>query len=156
MNPKLTFLETEYIDMLKSIPEDEVPRFGKMNVHQMIEHMSYAFRQASGLIPLEPTNDEATIQKMYNFMMSEKPFRDNTPNPYLPDEPPQPEQEEILDSIQVLENDIAVFKDTFKGKDDLRILNPFFGHLNENEWIHLLHKHAWHHLRQFGIESPLV
>lgn len=156
MNTKLDFLQHQYIDLLKSIPEDEAPRFGKMNVHQMIEHMSYAFRQASGLIPLDPINDEATTQKMYSFMMSDKPFRDNTPNPYLSDEPPLPEQEELVDSIQILQNDIEVFVDTFQCQDDLRIVNPFFGNLNREEWIHLLHKHAWHHLRQFGVESSIM
>jgi hypothetical protein len=156
MSTKLHFLQHQYIDILKSVPTDEPARFGKMNVHQMIEHMSYAFRQASGLIPLAPANDEATTQKMYTFMMSDKPFRNNTPNPYLPDEPAMPEQDEISDSIQILQNDIEVFVDTFRDRDELRILNPFFGNLNQAEWIHLLHKHAWHHLRQFGVESPLT
>jgi hypothetical protein len=29
--------------------------------------------------------------------------------------------------------------------------NPFFGDLNFAENVHLLHKHALHHLRQFGV-----
>jgi hypothetical protein len=61
--------------------EHTKPLFGKMNVQQMIEHMGYAFRQASGLIPLDALNNEEITAKMYRFMMSERPFKDNTPNP---------------------------------------------------------------------------
>ncbi len=147
---KLTFLQTDYINLLQQIDPNTKPVFGKMNVHQMIEHMSYAFRQASGLIPLPAVNDEATTQKMYTFMMSDKAFRDNTPNPYLPDEPEAPLHSSIAESIISLEKDINHFKTVFENEPDLRILNPFFGNLNMDEWIHLLHKHAMHHLRQFN------
>lgn len=150
---KLAFLQGEYLELLKGINKDEPPVFGKMNVHQMIEHMSYAFRQASGLIPLPSQQDEETTAKMYRFMMSDKPFRDNTPNPYLPDEPEPTKQPSISDAIQALKKDIAEFVRTFEQDPHRRILNPFFGDLNREEWIHLLHKHAWHHLRQFNVTS---
>jgi hypothetical protein len=148
---KLHFLQHDFIAHLKTIDEQCMPAFGKMNVHQMIEHMSYAFQQASGLIPLKPLNDENTTQKMYAFMMSDKPFRDNTPNPYLPDEPEQPKHETIALSIEALQKDILVFIDTFSSDETKRVTNPFFGNLNFEEWQNLLHKHALHHLRQFNV-----
>lgn len=151
---KLEFLRTEYLEKLATLDPQTPPVFGKMNVHQMIEHMSYAFRQASGLVPLQPLNDTETTEKMYRFMMSEKPFRDNTPNPYLPDMPEPTIQKEIDLSIEVLKMDIEHFVATFDAAKDQRILNPFFGNLNFEEWTHLLHKHAWHHLRQFGMTIP--
>ncbi len=147
---KLEFLKNDFVDRLRTIPEETRPLFGKMNLHQMIEHMGYAFRQASGLIPLPAANDEATTQKMYQFMLSDKPFRDNTPNPYLPDEPPPPVTLSIDEAIEALNRDIQTFLHTFESDPELRILNPFFGNLNFSEWVHLLHKHALHHLRQFG------
>ena len=147
---KLFFLQTDYLQKLQRLDPNTNPIFGKMNVHQMIEHMGYAFRQASGLIPLAALNDEATTQKMHHFLMSDKPFRDNTPNPYLPDEPEAPKHESIQNAIHALKTDIDVFVYTFADDNEKRILNPFFGHLNQNEWIHLLHKHAMHHLRQFN------
>ena len=154
MTDQLKFLKEEYILKLKSIPGDTAPKFGKMNVHQMVEHMSYSFKQASGLIPSHPLHDEETTQKMYAFMMSDKPFKANTPNPLLPDVPPTPECHQIVDSISKLEQDIEVFASVFKNENDLRVVNPFFGYLNFQEWIQLLHKHAWHHLRQFDHSTP--
>jgi hypothetical protein len=112
--------------------------------------MSYAFRQASGLMPSAAINDEETTQKMFQFMMSDKPFRDNTPNPYLPNEPAPAVCPTIQESISVLEKDIQTFFSTFENDHEKRILNPFFGNLNFEEWTHLLHKHAQHHLRQFN------
>ncbi|MBL7765169.1 MAG: DinB family protein [Chitinophagaceae bacterium] len=151
---KLEFLRGEYLQILADLDPNTLPLFGKMNVHQMIEHMSYAFRQASGLIPLDSLNDADTTEKMYRFMMSDKPFRDNTPNPYLPDHPEPTVQKEISLSIEVLKMDIEHFVATFEADQGRRIPNPFFGNLNFEEWIHLLHKHAWHHLRQFGMNIP--
>lgn len=126
-----------------------------MNVHQMIEHMGYAFRQASGLIPLAPLNDEVTTAKMHQFMMSEKPFRDNTPNPYLPDTPEPATYETIEESLAHLQEDIDVFISVFNEDKEKQVLNPFFGNLTFDEWTHLLHKHAMHHMRRFGVESIL-
>jgi hypothetical protein len=148
---KLDFLQTDYIQLLESLDENTTPIFGKMNVLQMIEHMCYAVQQATGRISLKPINDEETTEKMYRFMMSEKPFRDNTPNPYLPDEPAKPSSEDKAVLIANLNNDINNFVQHYTADNAKRELNPFFGNLNFDEWTHLLHKHAWHHLRQFGV-----
>lgn len=150
MQDKLYYFTHTYIDQLHAIPELTTPVFGKMNVHQMIEHMSYAFRQATGLIPLTPHHDASTTEKMYQFMMSDKPFKDNTPNPYLPDMPPPPVTASVRVAIQQLQHDIDKFIDVFVQQPELRVQNPFFGNLNFNEWQHLLFKHAQHHLRQFN------
>lgn len=153
---KLAYLQSNYLQDLLQIDPATPPQFGKMNLLQMVEHMSYAFRQASGLIPLAPVNDEATTQKMYAFMMSDKPFRDNTPNPYLPDEPAAPSHVSAQEAVETLRADIATFVHTFEADPERRILNPFFGNLNQAEWIHLLHKHALHHLRQFGLNPTTL
>jgi hypothetical protein len=150
MEKKKHFLEFELIPILAAIPPDTKPVFGKMNLHQMIEHLGYAFQQASGLIPALPAQDEATTEKMFRFMMSDKPFRDNTPNPMLPDEPLPPQGATIAASLEDLHQHIQVFVATFQENPERRILNPFFGNLNFEEWVHLLHKHMFHHLRQFN------
>lgn len=149
---KLEFLQGDYLKLLAGIDPETKPAFGKMNAQQMVEHMSYAFKQASGLIPLESTQSEELIQKMYQFMISERPFKDNTPNPFLPDEPEPVVFANMSEAIIALQKDIHFFVEVFKTEPEKRIQNPFFGNLNQGEWIHLLHKHAWHHLRQFHIQ----
>lgn len=147
---KLDYLLKQYPEDLLRLDPSAPPLFGKMNVLQMIAHMGYAFRQAAGLVPLEPTGDEETTSKMYRFMMSDKPFRDNTPNPYLPDEPEPSPFSAMPEAVEALRAEQQAFVQAFEGQPERRILNPFFGNLNFEEWVHLLHKHALHHLRQFG------
>lgn len=149
---KINFLQNEFIPQLKTIDPNMQPLFGKMNVQQMIEHMGYSFRQASGLIPLAAVNNEEVTAKMYSFMMSDRPFKDNTPNPYLPDQPDAPKFDSIELALADLKKDMDLFFATFENNKEQRILNPFFGNLNFDEWVHLLHKHSLHHLRQFGIQ----
>jgi hypothetical protein len=57
----------------------------------------------------------------------------------------------VAESLTHLQIDIDYFISVFSDDSEKRILNPFFGNLNADEWIHLLHKHAMHHLRQFGM-----
>ena len=148
---RILFLQHELLNKLRSIPPNTPPLFGKMNVHQMIEHLAYAFRQASGLVPLPPAHDEAITAKMYSFLMSDKPFRDNTPNPFLPDTPPPPNQVSIDASLRDLEGAIHGFFAFFDSDESKTVLNPFFGTLHFMDWVQLLYKHTRHHLRQFGV-----
>ncbi len=155
MQEKRQFLQKEFLIILRSLSPDTKPNFGKMNVHQMIEHMEYAFRQAMGEYPQPRLQDEAATQKMYQFMMSDKPFRDNTPNPYLPAVPPAPLHPTTEDSIKALEQTIHQFFHYYDSNPDAAVDNPFFGRLQYPECLHLLHKHALHHIRQFSATTPM-
>lgn len=90
---------------------------------------------------------------MREFMMSEKPFRENTKNVLL-DEAPQPlRYKTVQAAIGVLQEELIYFFEVFEKNTNLVTRNPFFGDLNFEENVQLLHKHSLHHLRQFGIES---
>lgn len=147
---KEAFLKRDFIDLLEEIPENTHPVFGKMNVHQMIEHMSHAFQIANGKVYFENKQSDELTAKMYRFIMSDRPFRDNTPNPNLSDTPLPPRFQTVKESIEDLIIEIKDFFEIFK-EESKRIEHPFFGHLNRDEQIHLLHKHALHHLRQFNV-----
>ena len=149
---KLEFLVDEFVAILSAMDGDSQPLFGKMNFQQMVEHMSFAFRQASGLVPFTYEQDERITAKAFTFMMSEKPFKDNTPNSLLPEEPLPLIHNNLEEGLKTLQADILVFVKTYEGQAEKRIKNPFFGELNFEENVHLLHKHALHHLRQFGFE----
>lgn len=148
---RVYFLQHTLQIKLQEISSDTKPLFGVMNVHQMIEHLAYAFRQGTGLIPLPPANNSEITAKMYAFLKSDKPFRDNTPNIYLPDVPPQPVHAGIEASLIDLEEARDGFFKAFRAKPGLVVLNPFFGYLNFDDSVQLLYKHTRHHLRQFGV-----
>jgi hypothetical protein len=54
-------------------------------------------------------------------------------------------------SIEELKSTIQEFISYFEKNKDATLTNPFFGELNFEEWTKLLHKHAVHHCKQFGL-----
>ncbi len=143
---KANFLKNEYTKKLLQLDPATKPLWGKMNVRQMIEHMGDYVRIASGKDLVSLVTAQEAVPKMQAFLESEKPFRENTPNPLLPDTPLPPKME-LKDAIQRLQNEIDDFFKLAPGK---KIMNPFFGELTFEQNIQLLHKHGIHHLRQFG------
>ncbi|MBZ0098686.1 MAG: hypothetical protein K8F30_06355, partial [Taibaiella sp.] len=87
---KAAFLRNKFIPLLTTIVPGTQPRWGKMNLHQMIEHMSYSLRQANGREEYAIVTPEEHLERMRAFLESEKPFRENTPNKLLPDDPEPP------------------------------------------------------------------
>ncbi len=149
---KKEFLVSEFCEILLSIDENTKPLFGKMNFQQMVEHFSDSVRIANGKAIVDFEQDDAITEKMKIFMMSDKPFRENTPNPLIPDEPGAVKNNTIQDAIAELQQEINDFELYFNQHPEAKMRNPFFGNLNFDEWIHLLHKHALHHLKQFGFD----
>ena len=54
-------------------------------------------------------------------------------------------------AIKELQDEIAAWINVFETKEKTTTTNPFAGEFTFDEWIHLLHKHAMHHARQFGL-----
>jgi len=148
---KEAFLKTELPALCGKLDANQKGKWGVMNAQQMVEHMSESFRIANGRFPHQIVLTPEQVTKAYSFIMSDKPFRENTKNQLLPDTP-RPVLHESMDSaIKELRDEIAYFFRHFDENKDLRVTNPFFGDLSREEWIHGLHKHAVHHLKQFNL-----
>lgn len=152
MQHKIDFLKNEYCKLLSNLDADAPRKWGKMNVQQMIEHMSYSFRIANGRLPMEILTPAENIDRMQAFLASEKPMRENTPNPLLPDEPPAVIHATKDEAIAELKSEIDFFFEVFEKEADKTLKNAFFGVLNFEQQVQLLYKHSTHHLRQFGVD----
>lgn len=151
LSAKAKFLRQEYIPLLQKLNAQTEPLWGKMNVQQMIEHMADAFAEAYGNPVQALHTPEEHLEKMQDFLKSEKPFKENTPNKLLPENPlPErfPSKEEAVEELQ---QEVANFFLAFESEKKKYVMNPFFGELDYGMSIQLLHKHATHHLRQFGV-----
>jgi hypothetical protein len=85
---KEEFLKHKLISLLRQIPSDTPPHWGKMSLQQMIEHFADSVRIASGkTVYTDFVVPEEQLQKFRNFMLSDKPFRENTVNPLMPEVP---------------------------------------------------------------------
>ncbi len=151
---KENFLRTKLVRYLQQLDPAAPPRWGKMSVQQMIEHLGGdAIRNASGRLKI-PTilTPPENVQRMREFMMSDKPFKENTKNPLLDEEPAPLRYKTIQAAIGALQQELIYFFEAFEKDHILVTRNPFFGDLNFEQNVQLLHKHALHHLRQFGVE----
>lgn len=148
---KAEFLKHRFIPLLKQIPSDTAPQWGKMTLQQMVEHFSESVRIASGkTVHTEFVFPPEQLQKYREFILSEKPFRENTVNPLMPEVPAPVINVSAEEALNELGLEIKYFFTVFE-KNKLQVTrNPFFGDLNYEQNVHLLHKHALHHLRQFG------
>jgi hypothetical protein len=148
---KKKFLKEEFTKLLSSLKSEAKGKWGKMNAQQMVEHMSGAFRVASGKHIEKSAFTPEITKKSHDFMMSEKPFRENTPNQLLSDEPYPVKNKTMADALAELQAEIDYFFKVYSENPELRVVNPFFGNLNFEEQVQLLHKHTTHHAKQFGL-----
>ena len=112
-----------------------------------------AVRNASGRLKFDnimtaPEN----LERMREFMMSDKPFHENTKNPLMKEEPEPLRYKTVQGAIGALQQELIYFFEAFEKDPQLITRNPFFGDLNFEQNVQLLYKHALHHLRQFGVE----
>ena len=151
---KENFLRTRLITYLQQLNPATQPKWGRMNVQQMIEHYAGdAVRNASGRLKTDKILTPAeNLERMREFMMSDKPFKENTINPLMGEEPVPLRYNTIQAAIGALQQEVIYFFEAFEKNPQLITRNPFFGDLNFEQSVQLLYKHALHHLRQFGVE----
>jgi hypothetical protein len=148
---KIQFLKETFLNMLKQLAPDAKGAWGMLNGLQMTEHFSDVFQLAAGKLKMPLQVPAEQLEKMRAFMLSDKPFRENTKNPNMPDTPAPPRHATMAAAIDELQNEIKDFFTAYESNPGKKEMNPFFGELDFTEQVHLLHKHALHHLRQFGL-----
>jgi hypothetical protein len=148
---KIDFLRSGFIPLLKKLAGDEKGKWGVMRGQQMVEHFIDAVRNASGKLILPQINHGERLQKFRDFLMSETPFKENTKNPLLDESGNTLQFADITAAIHQLQRELDYFFETFNNNPSLLTSNPFFGDLNYEQNVQLLHKHAQHHLNQFDL-----
>lgn len=151
---KENFLRTKLVAYLQQLNPATTARWGNMSVQQMIEHYAGdAVRNANGRLKTDSILTPAgNLERMREFMMSDKPFKQNTKNPLLGEEPAPLRYKTVQGAIGALQQELIYFFEAFEKEPGLITRNPFFGDLNFDQNVQLLYKHALHHLRQFGVE----
>lgn len=83
--------------------------------------------------------------------MSEKPFKENTNNPLMGEEPSPLRYKTVQAAIGKLQQELITFL-KYMRKIRNWLFAILFGDLDFEQNVQLLHKHALHHLKQFGVE----
>ena len=150
-NIKEIFLKKDLVPMLKKLKADKKGNWGIMNAQQMIEHFADGVKNANGKLILPVLNEGGKLQKFRNFLMSEEPFKENTKNPLIAEEGIPLRQRDLPSAINKLKKELDYFFEAFEKNPELKTGNALFGDLDYDMNIQLLHKHAMHHLKQFGL-----
>src|SRR6476620_3996452 len=113
-NGKEVFLQSQFVSVLKQIPSDTLPAWGKMTLQQMIEHFSDSVRMASGKTEYtEIITPAGNVPKMQEFLASDKPFKENTLNPLMPEVPVPVRNKSIELALTELQAEIDFFFQIF-------------------------------------------
>lgn len=148
---KLAFIEMEFIPLLKRLPADAIGKWGKMNAQQMVEHVAGFFKVSTNQLHFPLVTPAEHLPQYKAFLLSDKPFRENTKAPVLPDEPLSLEFENMHLAIDDLTQQIQFFVNQFNAGTITISQHPVFGNLNFDEWVLLHYKHLVHHTKQFGL-----
>ena len=148
---KLDFLKAKFIPLLKQLRGDEKGVWGVMNAQQMVEHFSDSLQIASSKLIRPQVIEGEMLDKYRTFMLSEEPFKVNTKNPLMDEKGAPLRHAKMDDAIKELQQELEFFFTAYENNPSLTANNPFFGELDFAGQVHLLHKHATHHLKQFGL-----
>lgn len=149
---KENFLRTKLVPYLQKIDPATVPQWGKMTLHHMVEHFADVTRVANGKIKMDIVTPAERLPLYREFMMSDKPFKENTKSPVLPEELLPLRTNTVQAAIGKLQEEIIYFFEVFEKDPQLKTTHPVFGELDFNENVQCVYKHALHHLKQFGVE----
>lgn len=150
-NAKLKFLQITFPTLVRNADPNKPNSWGKMNLQQMVEHMSDAVKNASGKVKLTQVTPPEKIPAMLAFVISDREFKPNTINVLMAEKPLQPNHDSISSALQEFQSELNYFEKFFTENPAAIQPNPFFGVLNFEQWCQLLHKHATHHLKQFSL-----
>lgn len=151
MANKELFFQQEYIPLLKKLNGDEKGNWGVLSPQGMIEHMTDSIGIAWKRVSNPLQTPEAVLERVRTFALSDKEFKPGTKNTLMTEEAAPLRNFSIEAAITELEQEIKSFLEFYKKNPDAVVLNPFFGEFNYEQWLHLLHKHALHHLKQFNL-----
>lgn len=138
----------EIIVRIKQLRPDSQPRWGKMNVAQMLAHCSTFQEVAMG--------NTSSSRSWLGF------FIGKLVKPMFYNDKPLPKNMSTIPEIMIVdERDFEVEKETLISKIITFLNNgpekcttkphPFFGKLSPEEWGKGIFKHLDHHLKQFGV-----
>ncbi len=151
MMSKEQFFTQEYIPHLKKLKGDEKGNFGVLSPQGMIEHMTDSIGLAWERVKEPMQTAEIHLEKVRAFALSDKDFRPGVKNSLMTETPAALRHANIEEAVKEIENEIKSFVSYYKANPNAVVMNPFFGDFNYEQWLHLLHKHANHHLKQFNL-----
>jgi hypothetical protein len=143
--------KAEIIRRLKMVRPDCSRRWGRMSAHQMVCHLSDAFRLVTHQKTASPATGivQSTLIKWIALYL---PFR------WPQGVPTRPEMDQEIEGTRpgdfaadLADLESLLERITIVGTDYDWPAHPIFGRMSESAWKRWAYLHVDHHLRQFGL-----
>lgn len=139
----------KFNERLNKLNHDAQPKWGKMDVAQMLAHVNVSYDTTYSNVPKKYSFLSKILMKLVvkNVVVSDKPYTKNgrtAPNFIISDKRDFDVEKVKLEKY-IAETESKGIK-YFEGKE-----NQAFGKLTSKEWSNLFGKHLDHHLKQFGV-----
>lgn len=144
------FFNQEVPQYLKKLKPNTVPRWGQMNAAQMLDHLRQGVALSMDDSPRKIKTPDEQLPAYRKFLLSDKPFPQGRPKPPEYDKY-QWEENDFMQKKVELMRDLIAMQVFFKKEPHHSSVHPSFGKLSTQEWLHLHHKHFWHHFKQFNL-----
>lgn len=135
---------------LESLDASTTPTWGGMSAQRMVEHLCDALYMSCGQGDFKLAVPEDRIEKMQQFLASDKPMAQNTQVPFAPADAllRNEDMELALDEFATA---FVEFAEHFDENPSFTALHPYYGELDFDKWNQLHSKHFAHHFNQFGL-----
>ncbi|MEK3775209.1 MULTISPECIES: DUF1569 domain-containing protein [Paenibacillus] len=143
-----TINAAEITERMDQLSENSIPKWGTMQVSQMLAHCS-AFHD----IPLGNAFPPRGLLGRLIGRFAKPMFYNDKPLPHNMSTIPTiiiDDQRHFITEKEKLEQQINIFKQGTSEKFS-RHPHPFFGKLTADQWGKGIYKHLDHHLKQFGV-----
>lgn len=142
-------IANQIIGRIQSLHQDSIPRWGKMNVAQMLAHCNITYEMVYTDLHAQPGKFMTWVLKLWvkPTVISEKPYAENgkTAPAFLVhhEQDFHLQKQRLIDYINKVVEEGRVI---YEGKS-----SHSFGVLTAEEWNNMFYKHLDHHLRQFNV-----
>lgn len=153
LQEKEQFIKETFPALLQQANSGIAAKWGKMDFQQMLEHVADFFQVSTQKQHYPFVSPPEHMPKLKEFLMSDKPFRENTkaPTSIIGEEPLPHRYATVDEAMQEVVAEVNYFFQLYADEPEMTAVHPVFGELNYEEWVRLHYKHVTHHLRQFGL-----
>lgn len=124
------------------------PRWGRMTCAQMIRHVTWGIQMATGERPIADMRTPLRLFPLKHLVLYMLPFPRSAPTAHALKVDAASDVQSVAEERTALDAAVASFL-SMDRQAPWRP-HPAFGTMTGTSWGYLVHKHADHHLKQFG------
>lgn len=157
MESHLTQIGQKLQTVYKELTTDHQAKWGRMNAHQMVEHLTLVFIYSTGKFGVPFKGDEAAVKQLWEpFTKAANPWKTVLPQTAILGNPKPVRNETMEGSKRALKKAFAKYQHYCKENPDAITPHGYLGNITTAQWILVHLKHIDHHLSQFGVIEELV